>query len=70
MPDDVDSLKAVAQGVVEGTMSPIKDLLQAILGPAANEAGLMLKESVQLYRFKRRLTARGTSNGFPASRAT
>jgi hypothetical protein len=53
--DDADLVKAGAQGIVEGAMKPVSDLIQALFGPAAAEAGLMFKESVQHYRQMRRL---------------
>jgi len=36
-------------------MKPVSDLIGALFGPAAAEAGLMLKESVQHYRQMRRM---------------
>ncbi len=56
MPDDnTELIKAGAQGIAEGTMKPFSDLIQALFGPAATEAGLMLKDSVQRYRHMRRM---------------
>ena len=56
MPEDqAELVKAGAQGIVEGAMKPFSDLLLALLGPAASEAGLMLKDSVQHYRQMRRI---------------
>lgn len=53
--DDAELAKAVIEGAVEGAMKPFSNLLEAIFGPASVEAGLMLKDSVQYYRFKRRV---------------
>jgi hypothetical protein len=51
--DDADLIKAGAQGIVEGAMEPFSDLIQKLFGPAAEEAGLMLKDSVHRFRVKR-----------------
>jgi hypothetical protein len=53
--DDAELMKAGTQGIVEGAMRPFNDLIQALFGPAAAEAGLMLKESVQHFRHARRV---------------
>ena len=48
MGDDADNIKAIAQGstqgAVEGAMKPFSDLLQALLGPSAEEGGLLLRD--------------------------
>jgi hypothetical protein len=53
--DDAELIKAGAQGIVEGAMKPFSDLIQALFGPAAAEAGLMLEESVRDFRRARRM---------------
>jgi hypothetical protein len=52
--DDAELVKAGMEGAVEGAMKPFGDLLHALFGPAAAEAGLMFKESLQHYRHQRR----------------
>jgi hypothetical protein len=54
MSDEAELVKSAVQGFVEGLTKPYSDLLQALFGPAAEEAGLMLKESVQRFRQMRR----------------
>lgn len=49
--DDKDLVKAGA----EGLMKPISDLVDKIAGPAAEEIGLTLRDSVRVYRAKRQL---------------
>jgi hypothetical protein len=53
--DDAELIKAGTQALVEGAMKPVSDLIGALFGPAAAEAGLMLKESVQRLRQTRRM---------------
>jgi len=55
MADDAELIKAGTQGIVQGAMKPFSDLIQRLFGPAAEEAGLMLKDSVQDYRRMRRI---------------
>src|SRR5580698_10536053 len=60
MPDDgAELIKAGTEAIVEGAMKPVSDLIQAIFGPAAEEVGLALKESVQRIRHRRRLRLLG-----------
>lgn len=59
MADDADNIKAAAhgsiQGAVEGAMKPFNDLLQALLGPSAEEAGLLLKDYVTVFRIEKQV---------------
>lgn len=53
--NDAELVKAGAEGLAEGAMRPFGDLVKALFGPAFAEAGLMLKDCVQHYRFRRQL---------------
>jgi hypothetical protein len=57
--DDSDNVKAIAhgsiQGAVEGAMKPFTDLLQALLGPGAEEAGLLFKDYVTVFRIEKQV---------------
>jgi Abortive infection alpha len=55
MTDDAEIVKAGAQGIVEGAMKPFSGLIQAVFGPAAEEAGLMLQDHVKSYRLLRQV---------------
>src|ERR1700685_263300 len=59
MGDDADNIKAIVQGstqgAVEGAMQPFSDLLQALLGPSAEEAGLLLRDYVTAFRVEKRI---------------
>lgn len=59
MPDDAENIKAIAQGsiqgAVEGAMKPFTDLLQALLGPGAEEAGLLLRDYVTAFRIEKQV---------------
>jgi hypothetical protein len=59
MSDDADNIKAIAQGsvqgAVEGTMKPFNDLLQALLGPSAKEAGLLFRDYVTAFRIEKQV---------------
>lgn len=59
MPDDADNIKAFAQGsiqgAVEGAMKPFADLLQALLGPGAEEAGLLVRDYVSAFRIRKQI---------------
>src|ERR1700730_8286970 len=55
MANDADLIRAGVQGITEGAMRPLNDIIQALFGPAVDEAGLMLKESVQHFRQMRRI---------------
>jgi hypothetical protein len=65
MPDEgAELIKAGTEAIVEGAMKPVSDLIQAIFGPAAEEVGLALKESVQRIRHRRRLRLLGRTQEF------
>jgi hypothetical protein len=53
MPDDAELIKAGTQGLVQGTLAPFHELIMLLLGPAAEEAGFMLRESVARFRASR-----------------
>jgi hypothetical protein len=55
MTDDAEIVKAGAQGIVEGVMKPFSSLIEAVFGPAAEEAGLMLQDHVKSYRLLRQV---------------
>lgn len=59
MADDADNIKAAAhgsvQGAIEGAMKPFNDLLQALLGPSAEEVGLLLKDYVTAFRIEKQV---------------
>jgi Abortive infection alpha len=59
MGDDADNIKAVAQGsiqgAIEGAMKPFNDLLQALLGPSVEEAGLVLRDYVTAFRIEKQV---------------
>lgn len=50
MPDDMEFVKAAAQGTVEGLTAPLSDILKRILGPAADELGQSLRDYVHFRR--------------------
>lgn len=49
MGDDAELMKAAAQGVVEGAVSPIANIIQDIFGPASKSLGLALNERVKRF---------------------
>ena len=51
--EESEALEAVAKGTVVGFTEPVCDLLKRLLGPAADEAGLVLRDFVLEYRSKR-----------------
>jgi hypothetical protein len=51
--DDAELVKAGIQGFAEGTFKPVSDLIQSLFGPAATEAGLLLRDQVKHWRAKR-----------------
>ena len=53
--DDAELVKAGVQGMVEGSLKPFSDLIAALFGPAASEAGLMLQEHVRHSRLNRQV---------------
>ena len=55
MPDEAEIVAGAAKGTAEGLIKPFSDLLAKLLGPAAEEVGLTLKDSVQVWRKRRRI---------------
>jgi hypothetical protein len=53
--DDAELVKAGVQGMVEGSLKPFSDLIAALFGPAASEAGLMLEDHVRYFRLRRQV---------------
>jgi hypothetical protein len=53
MTDDADLVKAGTQGAVEGLLQPYASLISSLLGPAADEFGLMLRDHVRVFRARR-----------------
>jgi hypothetical protein len=54
MPDDNEGLiKAGTQGIVEGIMKPLNDLVGELFGPGATEAGLLIRDYIRVYRISR-----------------
>jgi Abortive infection alpha len=69
--DDAELIKAGAQGIVEGVMKPFGDLLQALLGPGMEEAGLLIRDSIRTYRVSRTQRLLGRADAmFKASETT
>lgn len=56
MSDDAELLKAGVQGTVEGALKPFADLIQAVLGPPADEMGLILQDTVATFGYGIRLS--------------
>lgn len=52
--DDAEIIAAMAKGTVEGLTAPLPEFLRKLLGPAAKELGLTLKDEVRFFRFQRR----------------
>jgi Abortive infection alpha len=55
MPDDLEVMKAGIEAVASSALKPVNDLIVSIFGPAAKEAGLMLKDQVRVFRASRQL---------------
>jgi len=53
MGDEDDLVKAGVEGAVGGIVAPFADLLNKLVGPAAEALGLTLKDQVQFFRLKR-----------------
>jgi hypothetical protein len=47
-------IAALAKGTVQGLTAPLSELFLKLLGPGAEEAGLAIKDEIQLRRAKRR----------------
>jgi hypothetical protein len=54
-PDDLEALKTGVEAVTSSALRPVTELITSIFGPAAEEAGLMLKDHVRVFRAKRQL---------------
>jgi hypothetical protein len=55
MSDDMQALATVTKATMEAVLEPVKDLVQKLAGPAAEELGLALGEHMRQFRFKRQL---------------
>lgn len=64
--DDAELVKAGVQGMVEGSLKPFGDLIAALFGPAASEAGLMLEDHVRYFRLRRQVRLCEKTRGFLA----
>jgi hypothetical protein len=53
MSDDAENLEAIAKGTAAGLMEPFGDLIKALLEPGAKEAGLLIRDSIRIYRVNR-----------------
>lgn len=53
--DDAELVKAGAEGVVAGAMRPFAQMIEKVFGPAAEEAGLTLRDSVRGFRLRRQV---------------
>jgi hypothetical protein len=50
-----DPTNAAAKGTIEAVLKPIEGIVKTIAGPAADELGLILRDKVREYRFRRQL---------------
>jgi hypothetical protein len=48
--DESEAIEAAAKGLASGLMSPIGDVMKLVLGPGAQEAGLLLKDYFHMHR--------------------
>jgi len=55
MPDDLEVMKTGIEAVASSALKPVNDLITSIFGPAAEEAGLMLRDHVRIFRASRQL---------------
>lgn len=55
MTNDAELVTGAAKGLAEGLTKPIADLLHKIFGPAAEEVGFALRDSVSAWRANRQL---------------
>jgi len=53
--DDLELMKTGIEAVASSALKPVTDLISSIFGPAAEEAGLMLKDHVRVFRAMRQL---------------
>jgi Abortive infection alpha len=51
MADDTKALATAIKATMEAALEPVKDLVQKLAGPAAEEFGLTLKDHVRQFRF-------------------
>ena len=64
MTDDSELIKAGTEGLVEGTLKSFHDLILRLFGPAADEAGLILKDYVKYYRARQKRFFKVTQQKF------
>lgn len=50
-----DPTNAAVKATIESVLKPIEDILKTIAGPAADELGLVLRDRIREYRFKRQI---------------
>jgi hypothetical protein len=50
-----DPTNAAVKATIEAALKPIEDIVKTIAGPAADELGLVLRDKVREYRFKRQI---------------
>src|SRR6266496_2812595 len=55
MGGESELVKAGVEGLSSAAFEGVNDLLQSLFGPAAEEAGLMLKDHVKVFRAERQL---------------
>jgi len=55
MADDLELVKTGITAVTSEAIKPVSDLIRSLFGPAADEAGLMLKDHVRVFRARRQL---------------
>jgi Abortive infection alpha len=53
--DDLELVKTGIEAITSEAIKPVSDLIRSLFGPAAEEAGLMLKDHVRVFRAKRQL---------------
>jgi hypothetical protein len=54
LPDDSELIKAGTEGLVEGTLKSVHELILRLFGPAADEAGELFKDYVHHYRERKK----------------
>lgn len=52
-PDELELAKEVSKEFVKQTLAPVQDIVREVSGPAATEVGLMLGDTVRVWRLKR-----------------
>lgn len=53
--EDLEVLKTGVEAMTSSAFKPVSDLIGLLFGPAAEEAGLMLKDHVRVFRAMRQL---------------